>query len=69
MPYAIEYDGLGGPEVLEYRAVERAVPGAGQVVVDVRAVGVNPIDGSCAPVRAPRARSPGRVASARMPRG
>lgn len=44
MPYAIEYDGLGGPEVLEYREVERAVPGAGQVVVDVRAVGVNPIE-------------------------
>ncbi len=45
MPYAIEYDGLGGPEVLEYREVARAVPGAGEVVVDVRAVGVNPIDG------------------------
>ena len=44
MPYAIEYDGLGGPEVLEYREVERAVPGTGQVVVDVRAVGVNPIE-------------------------
>ena len=45
MPYAIEYDGLGGPEVLEYREIARAVPGAGEVVVDVRAVGVNPIDG------------------------
>lgn len=44
MPYAIEYDAIGGPEVLEYREIEREIPGAGQVLVETRAIGVNPID-------------------------
>jgi NADPH2:quinone reductase len=44
MPYAIEYDAIGAPEVLEYREIERETPGEGQVLVEVRAIGVNPID-------------------------
>ena len=44
MPYAIEYDRIGGPEVLEYREIAHALPGHGEVLVEVRAVGVNPID-------------------------
>jgi NADPH2:quinone reductase len=34
----------GGPEVLELHEVPDLEPGAGEVVVDVRAVGVNPVD-------------------------
>ena len=44
MPHAIEYDAIGAPEVLEYREIERETPGAGQVLVETRAIGVNPID-------------------------
>ncbi|WP_394553242.1 NADP-dependent oxidoreductase [Agromyces sp. MMS24-JH15] len=44
MPHAIEYDRFGGPEVLLYREIPYALPRAGEVVVEVRAVGVNPID-------------------------
>ncbi|WP_159604690.1 NADP-dependent oxidoreductase [Agromyces humi] len=44
MPHAIEYDRLGGPEVLEYREIPYELPGPGEVLVEVRAVGVNPID-------------------------
>ncbi len=35
---------LGGPEVLEVVEAERPVPGPGEVLVRVRAVGVNPAD-------------------------
>ncbi|WP_211339375.1 NADP-dependent oxidoreductase [Nocardia mexicana] len=35
---------LGGPEVLEIVEAERPVPGPGEVLVRVRAVGVNPAD-------------------------
>ncbi|MRG59430.1 zinc-binding dehydrogenase [Agromyces sp. CFH 90414] len=44
MPFAIQYDRLGGPEVLELREIAYATPGPGQAVVEVRAIGVNPID-------------------------
>ena len=44
MPHAIEYDRFGGPEVLEYREIPYATAGPGEVVVEVRAAGVNPID-------------------------
>ena len=45
MPHAIEYDRLGGPEVLEYREIAHTMPGRGQVLIEVRAIGVNPIEG------------------------
>jgi NADPH:quinone reductase len=35
---------FGGPEVLELIAVPIAAPGPGEVVLDVRAAGVNPVD-------------------------
>jgi len=44
MPYAIEYDRLGGPEVLEYREIAHTMPDRGQVLIEVRAIGVNPIE-------------------------
>ncbi|MFF1279769.1 NADP-dependent oxidoreductase [Streptomyces sp. NPDC058299] len=41
---AISQDVLGGPEVLRYVQVERPKPGPNQVLVRVRAAGVNPTD-------------------------
>jgi len=57
----VRYSRFGGPEVLELVQVERPEPAAGQVLVEVRAVGVNPIDAklrsggrSSAPLTKPR---------------
>ncbi|MFK4728941.1 NADP-dependent oxidoreductase [Agromyces mediolanus] len=44
MAFAIEYEEFGGPEVLRYREVPAVAAGPGEVVVAVRAIGVNPID-------------------------
>ena len=44
MVRAIQFDRFGGPEVLEYREVRLAEPGAGQARVKHTAVGVNFID-------------------------
>lgn len=44
MPHAVQYETLGGPEVLEYREVARPELGADEVRIEVRAAGVNPID-------------------------
>lgn len=41
---AIRVHEFGGPEVLKYEEVPDLVPGPGQVVVRVRAVGVNPVE-------------------------
>lgn len=41
---AISQDELGGPEVLKVVDVPRPQPGLGQILVRVRAAGVNPID-------------------------
>jgi NADPH:quinone reductase-like Zn-dependent oxidoreductase len=41
----VQYSRIGGPEVLELVEVARPVPAAGQVLVEVLTVGVNPIDG------------------------
>lgn len=41
---AIQVDQFGGPEVLQLREVPDPKPGAGQVVVKLMAVGVNPVD-------------------------
>lgn len=42
--FAITQDELGGPEVLRGTEVGRPVPGVGEVLVRVRAAGVNPAD-------------------------
>lgn len=44
MAKAIIYREVGGPEVLHLEDVPDEIPGAGEVVVAVRAAGVNPID-------------------------
>jgi NADPH:quinone reductase-like Zn-dependent oxidoreductase len=42
MPKAVQFDSYGGIEVLEVRNVPRPVPGHGEVLVQVRAAGINP---------------------------
>ncbi len=44
MPYAIQVDRAGGPEVMEWRAVEVGAPGPGQVLLRNQALGFNFID-------------------------
>lgn len=44
MPHAIQVDRAGGPEVMEWRAVEVGAPGPGQVLLRNRALGFNFID-------------------------
>ena len=41
---AIRVHEFGGPEVMKLQEVPNLTPGAGQVVVSVKAVGVNPVD-------------------------
>src|SRR5579863_2194232 len=42
MVKAVRYDEFGGTDVLRVDEVERPVPGAGQVLVRVKAAGINP---------------------------
>lgn len=42
MPKAVKFDKYGGIEVLRVTEVERPVPGPGQVLVQVKAAGINP---------------------------
>ncbi|WSQ14240.1 NADP-dependent oxidoreductase [Streptomyces sp. NBC_01231] len=44
MPKAYVFTRYGGPEVEAFAEVDRPVPGPGQIVVAVRAAGVNPVD-------------------------
>ncbi len=44
MMNAVTQDSLGGPEVLYLGEVERPVPGIGEILIRVRAAGVNPAD-------------------------
>jgi NADPH:quinone reductase-like Zn-dependent oxidoreductase len=41
MSKAVQFDSYGGVDVLEVRDVPRPVPGAGEVLVEVRAAGIN----------------------------
>ena len=43
---AISQDELGGPEVLKLVTVPTPEPGLSEILVRVRAAGVNPIDGA-----------------------
>jgi NADPH:quinone reductase-like Zn-dependent oxidoreductase len=45
MAKAVQFDSYGGVEVLEVRDVPRPVPEAGEVLVEVRAAGINPSEG------------------------
>jgi NADPH:quinone reductase-like Zn-dependent oxidoreductase len=42
MPKAVQFDSYGGIDVLEVRDVPRPVPGTAEVLVEVRAAGINP---------------------------
>jgi NADPH:quinone reductase-like Zn-dependent oxidoreductase len=42
MPKAVRFDEYGGVDVLQVRDVPRPVPGPGQVLVQVKAAGINP---------------------------
>jgi NADPH:quinone reductase-like Zn-dependent oxidoreductase len=42
MPKAVRFDGYGGVDVLQVVDVPRPVPGPGQVLVQVKAAGINP---------------------------
>jgi NADPH:quinone reductase-like Zn-dependent oxidoreductase len=42
MPKAVQFDSYGAIEVLQVRDVPRPVPAAGEVLVEVRAAGINP---------------------------
>src|ERR1700735_5669951 len=42
MPKAVQFDRCGGVDVLQVREVPRPVPGPGQVLVQVKAAGINP---------------------------
>ena len=44
MQTVVQYTRFGGPEVLEVAEYPDPTPGEGKVLIDVRAVGVNPID-------------------------
>ena len=46
MPQAIRYEEFGGNDVLEVVKVERPIPGAGQILVRVKAAGINPGEAS-----------------------
>jgi NADPH:quinone reductase len=39
---AVRFDSYGGPDVLYVTDIDRPVPGAGEVLVEVRAAGINP---------------------------
>jgi len=41
---AIRAHSFGGPEVLQFESVDDPVPGKGEVVIDVKAAGINPAD-------------------------
>src|SRR5579864_6864088 len=45
MPKAVRFSSYGGIEVLEVLEVPRPVPAAGQVLVRVKAAGINPGEG------------------------
>ncbi|MBO0812342.1 MAG: NADP-dependent oxidoreductase [Microlunatus sp.] len=44
MATVVQYRELGGPEVLELAEIPTPTPGAGRLLVEIRAVGVNPVE-------------------------
>jgi len=45
MSKAVQFDSYGGIDVLQVRDVPRPVPGHGEVLVQVKAAGINPSEG------------------------
>jgi NADPH:quinone reductase-like Zn-dependent oxidoreductase len=45
MSKAVQFDSYGGIDVLQVRDVPRPIPGAGEVLVQVKAAGINPSEG------------------------
>jgi NADPH:quinone reductase-like Zn-dependent oxidoreductase len=45
MSKAVQFDSYGGIDVLQVRDVPRPLPGAGEVLVQVKAAGINPSEG------------------------
>jgi len=45
MSKAVQFDSYGGIDVLRVRDVPRPIPSAGEVLVEVKAVGINPSEG------------------------
>ena len=45
MSKAVQFDSYGGIDVLRVRDVPRPVPGNGEVLVQVKAAGINPSEG------------------------
>ena len=46
MPKAVRYNEFGGIDVLDVVEVDRPVPGPGEVLVQVKAAGINPGEAS-----------------------
>jgi NADPH:quinone reductase-like Zn-dependent oxidoreductase len=46
MSKAVQFDSYGGIDVLQVRDVPRPIPGAGEVLVQVKAAGINPSEGA-----------------------
>jgi NADPH2:quinone reductase len=44
VPYAVEYNEFGPPDVLQWVEVDELTPYRGQVVIETRAIGVNPAE-------------------------
>jgi len=49
MPRAVRFDAYGGVDVLKVVNVERPAPGPGEVLVRVKAAGINPGEGEDTP--------------------
>src|SRR6202046_1194118 len=45
MSKAVQFDSYGGIDVLQVRDVPRPVPAAGEILVEVKAAGINPSEG------------------------
>lgn len=50
---AVRYREAGGPDVLEYESIDRPDPGPDEVLVEVRAASVNPVDAKLRAARQP----------------